>query len=329
MDVESVSPLLPARQGGPPRLVDGAAGVARSRAALTRAPPLPSSPPPLPPPPPQPHTPHTLTQGGFTRLLACGVPDGVMDEVPTVVVGPPPPRWRRLATHYNPGLLPWALGEWLAHHTIEEDFVYLCEPDQILVHPPPLLATRSQPAAWRWDYMRPQEHAATLQRFNARNRSIDDIPPSGARAAWRWEKRGGLWGRGAAAVTHMHACCARRADPAHDAHGAVSQGGARVGRHLRAPAGRPRGDEGAGLDCCHVLLPHGGVAGGRGPHPPALCSGAAGGAPLDGAAGHRGGRALLCAPLHVCAGGWACWAAGLLRRDCACCADRPRQRCRR
>ncbi|XBJ25293.1 hypothetical protein VPH35_002985 [Triticum aestivum] len=75
--------------------------------------------------------------GGFTRILHSGKPDGLMDEIPTLVVDPLPEGADRGYIVLN---RPWAFVQWLQKANIKEDYILMAEPDHIFVKPLPNLA---------------------------------------------------------------------------------------------------------------------------------------------------------------------------------------------
>eukprot|EP00884_Botryococcus_braunii_P011356 jgi/Botrbrau1/20220/Bobra.31_1s0017.1 len=78
--------------------------------------------------------------GGFTRILHSGKADKLMEEIPTVVVDPLPPRAHR---GYVVLSRPFAFLQWYRNYsrTIEEDYIFMAEPDHIFLEAPPLWAT--------------------------------------------------------------------------------------------------------------------------------------------------------------------------------------------
>ncbi|KAG6548902.1 hypothetical protein Mapa_009665 [Marchantia paleacea] len=115
--------------------------------------------------------------GGFTRVLHSGVPDNVMDEIPTVVVDPLPVGEDRGYVVLN---RPWAFVQWLRKANIEEDYILMAEPDHILVKPLPNLATDDLPAAFPFFYIEPANNEAVLRKFFPKEKGpITNIDPIG------------------------------------------------------------------------------------------------------------------------------------------------------
>lgn len=100
--------------------------------------------------------------GGFTRILHDGRPDGVMAEIPTVVVQPLPAGADRGYVVLN---RPWAFVQWLEQYEVEEDYILMGEPDHIFVRPLPNLATDEMPAAFPFFYIEPTKHERVLRKF--------------------------------------------------------------------------------------------------------------------------------------------------------------------
>ncbi|KAL3693514.1 hypothetical protein R1sor_007165 [Riccia sorocarpa] len=115
--------------------------------------------------------------GGFTRVLHSGVPDSVMDEIPTVVVNPLPAGEDRGYVVLN---RPWAFVQWLQTADIEEDYIFMAEPDHILVKPLPNLATEHLPAAFPFFYIEPQNNEEVLRKFFPKEMGpVSSIDPIG------------------------------------------------------------------------------------------------------------------------------------------------------
>ena len=97
--------------------------------------------------------------GGFTRLLNTpdAKPDGLMDEIPTVLV-------RQLKGgvcdecdhHFVVMNRPWGLRQFLEHPAyarIPESYLFIVETDHLLLRPPPNRATEGTPVGFGFYYM--------------------------------------------------------------------------------------------------------------------------------------------------------------------------------
>jgi hydroxyproline O-arabinosyltransferase len=93
---------------------------------------------------------HRGALGGYTRVLHCGRPDDIMHLVPTLAVEPLP---LGIDRGYGPMHRPWAFTQWLSRAHIPEEFILMSEPDHLLIAPPPLLATVTEPAAAPFAYI--------------------------------------------------------------------------------------------------------------------------------------------------------------------------------
>ncbi|KAL8228777.1 hypothetical protein R6Q57_013677 [Mikania cordata] len=115
--------------------------------------------------------------GKFTRILHSGIPDNLMDEIPTFVVDPLPSDLDRGYVVLN---RPWAFVQWLKRATIEEEYILMAEPDHIFVNPLPNLAHGIIPAAFPFDYMRPVENEEIIRKyFPKENGPITNVDPIG------------------------------------------------------------------------------------------------------------------------------------------------------
>eukprot|EP00270_Netrium_digitus_P013068 TRINITY_DN4309_c0_g1_i1.p1 TRINITY_DN4309_c0_g1~~TRINITY_DN4309_c0_g1_i1.p1 ORF type:complete len:411 (+),score=69.87 TRINITY_DN4309_c0_g1_i1:140-1234(+) len=115
--------------------------------------------------------------GGFTRVLHSGKPDNLMDEVPTFVVKPLPEGMDRGYVVLN---RPWAFVQWVEKAQIEEEYVFMAEPDHIIVRPIPNLATEYMPAAFSFFYIVPKQNEALLRKwYPASLGPITNIDPIG------------------------------------------------------------------------------------------------------------------------------------------------------
>ncbi|KAL8248291.1 hypothetical protein R6Q59_005159 [Mikania micrantha] len=115
--------------------------------------------------------------GKFTRILHSGIPDNLIDEIPTFVVDPLPSGLDRGYVVLN---RPWAFVQWLKRATIEEEYILMAEPDHIFVNPLPNLAHGIIPAAFPFDYMRPVENEEIIRKyFPKENGPITNVDPIG------------------------------------------------------------------------------------------------------------------------------------------------------
>ena len=117
--------------------------------------------------------------GGFTRLLHTGRPDDLMDKIPTVVVEPEPDEKHRGYKVLN---RPWAFQQFLEGTNITEDYIFMSEPDHLMLRPMPNWATETTAAAFPFHYMKAQDdpkHPPLIAHFNDKNVSLDRIFPTG------------------------------------------------------------------------------------------------------------------------------------------------------
>eukprot|EP00245_Coleochaete_scutata_P012491 TRINITY_DN4847_c1_g1_i2.p1 TRINITY_DN4847_c1_g1~~TRINITY_DN4847_c1_g1_i2.p1 ORF type:complete len:386 (+),score=70.76 TRINITY_DN4847_c1_g1_i2:165-1322(+) len=115
--------------------------------------------------------------GGFTRILHSGVPDQIMNEVPTVVVDALPAGVDKGYVVLN---RPWAFVQWLSLADIDEEYIFMAEPDHIIVKPIANLATEFMPAAFPFFYITPKDHESVLRKFFPREKGpISKIDPIG------------------------------------------------------------------------------------------------------------------------------------------------------
>eukprot|EP00897_Mesotaenium_endlicherianum_P010128 jgi/Mesen1/9143/ME000058S08625 len=115
--------------------------------------------------------------GGYTRVLHTGVPDNLMDEIPTMVVDPLPAGMDRGYVVLN---RPWAFVQWVQKAEIEEEYVLMAEPDHIFVRPLPNLATEFMPVAFPFFYITPKENEELLRKwYPAEKGPINNIDPIG------------------------------------------------------------------------------------------------------------------------------------------------------
>ncbi|EFJ23955.1 hypothetical protein SELMODRAFT_150302 [Selaginella moellendorffii] len=115
--------------------------------------------------------------GGFTRLLHTGKADHLMDEIPTYVVQPLPEGTDKGFVVLN---RPWAFVQWFRDVEIEEDYVFMAEPDHIIIRPIPNLSTGELPAAFPFFYIDPKQFQKTLRRWYPESKGpITNIDPIG------------------------------------------------------------------------------------------------------------------------------------------------------
>ncbi|XP_014502596.1 hydroxyproline O-arabinosyltransferase 3 [Vigna radiata var. radiata] len=115
--------------------------------------------------------------GKFTRILHSGRPDQLMDEIPTFVVDPLPEGLDRGYIVLN---RPWAFVQWLEKADIQEEYILMAEPDHIFVNPLPNLAYGSQPAAYPFFYIKPEENEKVLRKFYPEEKGpVTNIDPIG------------------------------------------------------------------------------------------------------------------------------------------------------
>jgi len=98
--------------------------------------------------------------GEFTRVLHSGRPNNLMNEIPTVVVDPLPPRSDRGYVVLN---RPWAIVQWLQKATIKEEYILMAEPDHVFVMPLPNLVREDYPTIFPFlFYIKPTEHSKVI-----------------------------------------------------------------------------------------------------------------------------------------------------------------------
>ncbi|CAA0841970.1 Unknown protein [Striga hermonthica] len=115
--------------------------------------------------------------GGFTRVLHSGKPDGFMDEIPTFVAQPLPDGMDQGYIVLN---RPWAFVQWLQQAKIEEDYIFMSEPDHILVKSIPNLSRDGLGAAFPFFYIDPKKYENVLRKFfPEENGPITKIDPIG------------------------------------------------------------------------------------------------------------------------------------------------------
>jgi hypothetical protein len=123
--------------------------------------------------------------GGFTRLLNTrdARPDGLMDEIPTVLV-------RQLdggrCDSCDHGFIvmnrPWGLKQFVAmpaYAAIEEDYLFLTEPDHLLLRPIPNHATPTTPLGFGFYYMTYKYDPPKLKPVISKYHDPDKVDPVG------------------------------------------------------------------------------------------------------------------------------------------------------
>jgi len=120
--------------------------------------------------------------GGFTRILHSGRSDGLMDEIPTVIVDALPKNIRDEG--YVVLHRPYAFKQWLEKFAedIPEAYVLMSEPDHLFIAPPPLLASETNAVAFPFFYIAPNDpkYAPIVQRFNAAKAPPEAFAPIGS-----------------------------------------------------------------------------------------------------------------------------------------------------
>lgn len=82
---------------------------------------------------------------------------------------------------YGPMHRPWAFTQWLARMHVPEQYIFMTEPDHIMVSPPPLLATPRRPVGYSFAYVdctntKWRPHCGDI-RFNEHNVPLESIYP--------------------------------------------------------------------------------------------------------------------------------------------------------
>ncbi|GMH10327.1 hypothetical protein Nepgr_012168 [Nepenthes gracilis] len=115
--------------------------------------------------------------GGFTRVLHSGRADHLMEEIPTFVVDPLPDG---LDQGYIVLNRPWAFVQWLEKATIDEDFIFMGEPDHIFVNPLPNLAWETYSAGYPFFYIKPAQNEKIIRKFYPEEKGpVTDVDPIG------------------------------------------------------------------------------------------------------------------------------------------------------
>jgi len=123
--------------------------------------------------------------GGFTRLLHSNTTDYFMDKIPTIRVDTLPAEdllvqdW---VTHNYPPLnRPYAFYQFTRDHLhkIPERYIFMSEPDHIIMEPPPLPSQRDRPVTSSFWYMGPHYYPDIVAHFNPKNVSMEHFYPTG------------------------------------------------------------------------------------------------------------------------------------------------------
>ncbi|XP_042413136.1 hydroxyproline O-arabinosyltransferase 1-like isoform X1 [Zingiber officinale] len=115
--------------------------------------------------------------GGFTRILHSGRADNLVDEIPTFVADPLP---NGMDQGYIVLNRPWAFVQWLQKATIQEEYIFMAEPDHIIVKPIPNLAKFGSAAAFPFFYIEPKKYEPVLRNFYPEDKGpITNIDPIG------------------------------------------------------------------------------------------------------------------------------------------------------
>eukprot|EP01023_Acetabularia_acetabulum_P010086 TRINITY_DN14592_c0_g1_i3.p1 TRINITY_DN14592_c0_g1~~TRINITY_DN14592_c0_g1_i3.p1 ORF type:complete len:265 (+),score=22.75 TRINITY_DN14592_c0_g1_i3:201-995(+) len=103
--------------------------------------------------------------GGFTRLLHSGSHDEFSQYLNTIIVSPLP---AGVDKGFKPLNRPWAFVQLMQKVEFAEEYIFMAEPDQIMLHPPELWATRTRPATYPFTYMNPKQYEKVLEKYNDR-----------------------------------------------------------------------------------------------------------------------------------------------------------------
>ncbi|CAI5476013.1 unnamed protein product [Closterium sp. Yama58-4] len=115
--------------------------------------------------------------GGFTRVLHTGKEDELVEEIPTFVVNPLPPQQQ---TDYVVLNRPYAFVQWIQQATFPEDYVWMAEPDHLILRPIPNLSVGDMPSAFPFHYIEPAKNKEALHRwFPPEKGPINKIDPIG------------------------------------------------------------------------------------------------------------------------------------------------------
>ena len=123
--------------------------------------------------------------GNFTRLLNTpgAKPDGLMDEIPTVLVSQLSGGRCDTCDH---GFIvmnrPWGLRQFVAHAAfahIQEDYIFIVETDHLLLRPLPNEATETSPVGFGFYYMTYRYDPPKLRPVVARYHDPENVDPVG------------------------------------------------------------------------------------------------------------------------------------------------------
>ena len=123
--------------------------------------------------------------GGFTRLLHANTTDFLMERIPTVRVDELPVAdltvedW--IIGYYAPLNRPYAFFQFMRDHlhTIPERYIFMSEPDHIIMRPLPLPSSPEKPLSSSFWYMGPQWYPQIIEKFNPTNVPIEHFYPTG------------------------------------------------------------------------------------------------------------------------------------------------------
>lgn len=94
--------------------------------------------------------------GGFTRILQTGKPDDAIDEMPTVVVQPMPEDDLDPYSFRPQRKRQYALLQWVMVADISEQYVFLVDPDFVLLRPLPNIMQGDTPVGHWYSYISPE-----------------------------------------------------------------------------------------------------------------------------------------------------------------------------
>ena len=114
--------------------------------------------------------------GGFTRVLHAAADDHLSALVPTVRVDPLD---HPGVARFPPLQRPHALRQFLRAADIEEDYIFMAEPDHIMIAPPPNWAAPLEPAAFPFGYIDFAQNAELVARWNKKDVPLADLYPVG------------------------------------------------------------------------------------------------------------------------------------------------------
>eukprot|EP00210_Caulerpa_lentillifera_P009269 g8834.t1 len=96
--------------------------------------------------------------GGFTRILHSGIADDLMEEIPTFISDPIPLSFSdKDPRKYVVLNRPYAVMEWLLATSISEKYIFMAEPDYVILKPLPNLMLRDRPMFYQFSYIEPDQ----------------------------------------------------------------------------------------------------------------------------------------------------------------------------